>query len=82
MFALEITLNLWNYNALAVTYIFSIIYYSSVMLICSSTPNGCLGELLVNKGRSHIGFFFFLPMGYQIKITYGGHTIYIHTQEQ
>ena len=27
------------------------------MLICSSTPNGCLGELLVNKGRSHIGLF-------------------------
>ena len=61
-FALGITLDLRNYKAPAVIYLFPIIYYT--MLICSATPNGCLGALLVNKDRSPI--YLFLPMVYQI----------------
>ena len=56
-FALGITLDLRNYNAPAVTYTFPIIYYEFAMLICSATPNGCLGELLENKGLSRISLF-------------------------
>jgi hypothetical protein len=46
-----------NYNAPAVTYTFPIIYYEFAMLICSATPNRCLGELLENKGLSRISLF-------------------------
>ena len=56
-FALGITLDLRNYNVPAVTYIFPITYYEFAMLICSATPNGCLDELLVNKGLSRISLF-------------------------
>jgi hypothetical protein len=56
-FALGITLDLRNYNAPAVTYTFPIIYYEFAMLICSATPNGCLGDLLENKGLSRISLF-------------------------
>ena len=61
-FALGITLDLRNCKAAAVTYLFPIIYYT--LLICSAIPNGCLGALLVNKGRSPI--YLFLSMGYQM----------------
>ena len=56
-FALGITLDLRNYNAPAGTYLFPIIYYTSTMINCSATPNGCVGELLVNKGLSRIGLY-------------------------
>jgi hypothetical protein len=62
--ALRIALDLRHYKAPAVTYLFPIIYYSSAMLICCATPNGCVGALLgANVAHLHI---FFLAMGYQM----------------